>query len=163
MSILGIDPGLKRTGWGIVNYENQKLVYIDSGIIESKSSDKIEHRLLNIDNSLSNIIKRYSIKTVAIEEVFVNLNPKTSLLLGMARGVIISTCARNSLSISEYSPNKIKKSLTGNGHAKKEQVEAMIKILLPKSNTKFHDEADALATAITFNYINSTQSKWQRY
>ncbi len=162
MNVLGLDPGLTRTGWGIVSYQNQKLIYISSGTIGSKSSDKIDKRLVNIDIKLSNIIKKYSIEMAAIEEVFVNINPKPSLLLGMARGVIIATCARNNLPISEYSPNKIKKSVTGSGHAKKEQIETMIKMLLPKASTKFHDESDALAIAITHNYIYSTNLKWQK-
>ena len=161
MYVLGLDPGLRRTGWGIIKMESNKLEYVSSGTISSNSGDLISERLGKIDFNLSKIIENHNIQTAAIEEVFVNINPKTSLLLGMARGAAIVACSRKIIPLAEYSSTKIKKSITGNGHATKTQVELMIKMLLPSANTKFNDESDALAVAISHANISKSISSWK--
>ena len=148
MLVLGVDPGLLKTGWGIVRFENGNLTYVDSGTIFTNSKLPIEERLKNIFTNLDNIIKDYKPDCMSIEETFVNNNAVSSLKLGHARGVAILSAGMNNIKVYEYLPNAIKKAVTGVGKASKEQVVAMIKCLLPLSNTKTEDEADALAMAI---------------
>ena len=148
MLVLGVDPGLLKTGWGIVRFENGNLTYVGSGTIFTNSKLPIEERLKNIFTNLDNIIKDYKPNCMSIEETFVNNNAVSSLKLGHARGVAILSAGMNNIKVYEYLPNAIKKAVTGVGKASKEQVVAMIKCLLPLSNTKTEDEADALAMAI---------------
>lgn len=148
MLVLGVDPGLLKTGWGIVRFENGNLTYVDSGTIFTDSKLPMEDRLKNIFTNLDNIIKDYKPNCMSIEETFVNNNPLSSLKLGQARGVAILSAGMNNIKVYEYLPNAIKKAITGVGKANKQQVVAMIKCLLPLSNTKTEDEADALAMAI---------------
>lgn len=155
MLVLGVDPGLLKTGWGIVKFMNGNLIYVDSGTIFTDSKLSMEKRLKNIFNNLDSIIKKYNPIHMSIEETFVNNNPLSSLKLGQARGVAILTAGINNIEVFEYLPNAIKKAVTGIGKAKKEQMVTMVKCLLPLSNTKTEDEADALAMAICHinNYI----------
>ncbi|MDR0581303.1 MAG: crossover junction endodeoxyribonuclease RuvC [Holosporaceae bacterium] len=145
--ILGIDPGLHITGWGIVDFDGFHLKYVAYGTITTLPSENIGSRLSNIFKKLSNIIEEYSPTEVGIEDVFVNKNPLSSLKLGMARGATICCAGVLGLSIHEYTPNKIKKSVVGTGHATKEQISIMIQKLLNCGNVKL-DAADALAVAI---------------
>ena len=148
MLVLGVDPGLLKTGWGLVKVINGNLIYVDSGTIFTDSKLPMEQRLKNIFDNLDFIIKKYNPDYMSIEETFVNNNPVSSLKLGQARGVAILTAGINNIEVFEYLPNAIKKAITGVGKATKEQMVTMIKCLLPLSNTKTEDEADALAMAI---------------
>jgi crossover junction endodeoxyribonuclease RuvC len=144
---LGIDPGLHITGWGIVDFDEFHLRYVAHGTITTLPSENIGSRLSNIFKMLSNIIEEYSPTEIGIEDVFVNKNPFSSLKLGMARGAAICCAGVLGLSICEYTPNKIKKSVVGTGHATKEQISIMVQKLLNCGNVKL-DAADALAVAI---------------
>jgi crossover junction endodeoxyribonuclease RuvC len=148
MLVLGVDPGLLKTGWGLVKFVNGNLIYVDSGTIFTDSKLPMEQRLKNIFDNLDFIMKKYNPDYMSIEETFVNNNPVSSLKLGQARGVAILTAGINNIEVFEYLPNAIKKAITGVGKATKEQMVTMIKCLLPLSNTKTEDEADALAMAI---------------
>ena len=148
MIVLGIDPGLIKTGYGIVKMENNNLSYMNSGTIFTDTKIPIEYRLKNIFNHVDKIIKLYKPDFFSIEETFVNNNPTSSLKLGQARGAAILAAGVNNIKVFEYKPNTIKKSITGVGKAAKNQVGMMIKCLLPTVELKTEDEADALAIAI---------------
>ena len=149
MRILGIDPGLTKTGFGILDVQNENLKVIDYGIIKPKVKDKLEKRLLTIFEDITEIIKEYSPTIICIEEVFYGKNFKSALLLGQARGAAMVSAASKNISIFEYSAKKIKQSVTGNGNAKKEQVRFMVtSILNMKNNDIGLDASDALAIAI---------------
>jgi crossover junction endodeoxyribonuclease RuvC len=148
MKIIGIDPGLIKTGWGIILNEKNELSYIASGVIKINPKLPMAERLGVIYSELKKIIEIYKPDEFAIEETFVNNNPISSLKLGQARGVAMLTASLCGLKVYEYSPNCIKKSVTGVGKAQKQQIMAMIKYILPVVNLKSEDEADALAVAI---------------
>ncbi|MEK7802018.1 MAG: crossover junction endodeoxyribonuclease RuvC [Pseudomonadota bacterium] len=148
MRILGIDPGLENTGWGIIDVDGSRLIFVAAGVIRSKSSEEMGVRLCRIDAELAEIILRFRPHTSAIEETFVNKNAASSLKLGQARGVAILAPARAGLDVAEYAANRVKKSVVGTGHAAKDQIAMMIKILLPSSGLLAADAADALAVAI---------------
>lgn len=148
MRIIGIDPGLTKTGVGIIDIINNNLSFVFADTIYSNPDQKIALRLNYFYKNLSDIIKIYSPNEASIEETFVNKNPLSSLKLGHARGSLILTLGINNLNVFEYSSTQVKKTIVGVGRAEKEQVQAMIKILLPKANFKNEDEADALAIAI---------------
>jgi len=158
MRILGIDPGLQKTGWGIIEYNNNALTYIASGTIQTKPKDSDPYRLAFIDAELAHIIGTHGIDSAAVEETFVNQNPKSALKLGQARGVALLAPARAGIPVSEYAATLIKKSIVGTGHATKDQMNIMVKTLLPKSGTLQSDEADALAIAITHAHHGAVQS-----
>lgn len=145
--ILGIDPGLHITGWGIIDFDGFRLKHIAHGTVVSKPSDEIADRLSQIFKNLSDIIEKHSPNEVGIEQVFVNSNPASSLKLGMARGVAVCVPSIMGLKVSEYTPNKIKKTIVGSGHATKDQVSIMVQKLLNCGPVKL-DAADALAIAI---------------
>jgi len=149
MIILGIDPGLTKTGWGIIESKGSTLRYIASGRIKTTASLPLYKRLVEIDTGLNNVIQQFNPDTAGIEVTFMNNNPASALKLGVARGVGIIAPARHGLHVGEYAPNLIKKSVVGAGKANKDQVMTMIKILLPSSGNITEDEADALAIAIT--------------
>ena len=157
MRLLGIDPGLRHTGWGIINTNDDKIKWIASGNISPKSSLCLSKRLSTIHNEINKIIEEFKPSVAAIEEVFVNMNGQSTLKLGMARGAAITTCSINDIQVFEYAPTKVKQSLTGSGRAQKEQVKSMVKIFLPGSTIKSEDESDALAVAICHTFY--AQSK----
>ena len=147
--IIGIDPGLTKTGWGIIKTENNNISYVASGTIKSSADQKTSDRLKNLHNHISEILRIHQPSQAAIEKVFVNKNPLSSLKLGHARGSIILTIAlQENMKIYEYASTEIKKAIVGVGRADKKQVSYMVKQLLPKANIKTEDEADALATAL---------------
>lgn len=148
MKVLGIDPGLENTGWGIIETQGSRLSFIAAGVVKTKSSMPMAQRLLLIDEGLSKILTEWQPDTSAIEETFVNMNAASSLKLGQARGVAMLVPARYGLEVAEYSTNLIKKSVVGTGHAAKDQIGLMIKMLLPGSGELATDAADALAVAI---------------
>ena len=146
--IIGIDPGLRRTGWGVVDSDGVRLAYVASGHVTSDAEDDLAYRLRAIFEGLSSVIASFKPHEAAIEETFVNDNARATLKLGQARGMALLAPAVKGLAIAEYTPNLVKKSVVGAGHAEKRQIQAMIGFLLPKARFESADEADALAIAI---------------
>ncbi|QJB69591.1 crossover junction endodeoxyribonuclease RuvC [Parasphingorhabdus halotolerans] len=149
MIILGLDPGLGTTGWGVISAEGNRLSHIANGQIKTDPKIQLASRLLKLDLELTDIMLEYRPDAAAVEEVFVNSNPQSTLKLGQARGVVLLGASRSGLEIGEYSARLVKKSVVGVGKADKDQVQAMIKILLPGVKLAGPDAADALAVAIT--------------
>ncbi len=149
MVILGIDPALTKLGWGIISVEAAKLNYLASGIIKTTAKELIHKRLANITCQLQAVIKQYQPAVVAMEETFINSNNASSLKLGYVRGAIMSLVGSYDGHFYEFTPNTIKKTVVGAGHAEKEQVAKMVKILLPATTAIKFDETDALAIAYT--------------
>ena len=160
MKLLGIDPGLRKTGWGLINVQINHLSFIGCGVIMPPMQNNTAFRLSYIYDSITDIINKFSPSVVAIEKIFVNKNPLSSLNLGMARGAAILSCNKKRLEIFEYSSTEVKKAVTGSGKAEKKQVQSMINILLPNSNPPNEDASDALAVAICHAHAASTQKKW---
>ncbi|MCB1537836.1 MAG: crossover junction endodeoxyribonuclease RuvC [Rhodospirillales bacterium] len=146
--ILGIDPGLNRTGWGVIDYTDNRLSFVAGGCIHPDARAPMAMRLGEIDRGLAAVIAEWTPDEAAIEETFSNTNAASTLKLGMARGVAFVAPARAGLVVGEYAANTVKKAVVGAGHAGKEQVQAMVKILLPKASFEIADTADALAVAI---------------
>jgi len=146
--IIGIDPGLRRTGWGVIDSDGVRLSYVASGTIQSDGDEELAYRLRELFDGLSSVIATFKPQEAAVEETFVNKDARATLKLGQARGMALLAPAMKGLRIAEYSPNLIKKTVTGTGHGEKHQVQAMIGYLLPKAKFESADEADALAIAI---------------
>jgi crossover junction endodeoxyribonuclease RuvC len=146
--IIGLDPGLRRTGWGVIETDGVRLAYVASGLITSAAEDDLAYRLRELFDGLCSVIASFAPREAAVEETFVNDNPRATLKLGQARGMALLAPAMSGLKVAEYPPNLIKKSVTGAGHAEKGQIQAMIGFLLPKARFESADEADALAIAI---------------
>lgn len=147
--ILGLDPGLRRTGWGVVLAEGSRLRWVAHGVVAPDERAPFSERLLHLLEALSLICAEHGCDEAAIEEVFVNMNPASTLKLGHARAAVMLAPARCGLSVAEYSPNLIKKAVVGAGHADKSQIAFMVKRLLPSAGEVTADAADALAVAIT--------------
>lgn len=147
MKILGIDPGLRITGYGVIEKLPAGLSYVASGCIKSPDGE-LPDRLKNILNSVQEVITLFAPDEVAVEKVFVNVNPQSTLLLGQARGAAICAALLHDLPVSEYTALQVKQAVVGNGHADKEQVQEMVKRLLKLSGAPSADAADALACAI---------------
>ncbi len=147
--ILGIDPGLLHTGWAIIDTAGSNRKYVASGVILPKTNGTLPERLAIIFNEVSKLIDTFSPNQCSIEITFVNKNPRTTLILGHARAAAIVAVSTRNIPIYEYEPNKIKKALTGAGHADKSAIDKMVKILLPAANPKTPDEADAIAIALS--------------
>lgn len=156
MRILGLDPSLSSTGWGVIEVNANRLQYVADGFIPTSPKMPIEERLDIIFNTLSEVIETYQPVEAAIEKTFLNSNPETSLKLSMARGVVILAAGHYHLPLFEFDPTKVKKSLVGVGHADKNQVETMVKILLPGCKPKNNDSSDALAMAITRSHYRTS-------
>ena len=154
--ILGLDPGLRITGWGVIDVCGSRLSHVDHGVIKSNDKDSLAERILALYLQLKDVIKTYAPQEAAVEETFVNKNPLSALKLGTARGVILLAPAEAGLIVGEYSANKIKKSVVGVGHADKNQVAMMVGRLLPKSGGVTKDAADALAIAICHAHTRSS-------
>ena len=146
--VLGIDPGLLHTGWAVVDTAGQTRKYIASGVILPNPKMEMAERLVTIFREVTKICETFSPDECSIEIIFVNKNPKTTLLLGQARAAAIVAVANHNIPVFEYEPNVIKKALTGAGHADKSAVDKMVKILLPVAHPKTADEADAIAIAL---------------
>ena len=153
MRILGLDPSLSSTGWGVIETESNRIKYVADDYIKTDTKLPIAERLAIIHKTLNQVIETYHPDEAAIEQVFLNDNPTSTIKLGMARGVVILAPAIYNIPVTEYEPNKIKKAVVGVGKAAKEQVETMVKVLLPGCKPKNNDSSDALAIAIAhFNY-----------
>ena len=146
--ILGIDPGLRITGFGVLEISGQKLTYVTSGCIRTDARGELPERIRTILEGLSEIIAQVKPQEVAVEKVFVNVNPQSTLLLGQARGAAICAAVIGALPVSEYTALQVKQAVVGNGHARKEQVQEMVRRLLKLPGDPSADAADALACAI---------------
>ena len=147
--ILGIDPGLRRTGWGVIDVEGNRLMFVGCGSVETRESLPLAERLGVIHAGLTRVLSEFQPAEAAVEQTFVNKDGVATLKLGQARGVAMLAPAMQGLAVAEYAPNKVKKTVVGAGHADKNQIQVMLKILLPKADPASADAADALAIAIT--------------
>ena len=147
--ILGIDPGLRFTGWGVIESDGVRLSYLACGTVKTQSADTLSRRLKHVYLGLETILEEWRPHEVAIEQTFVNRDGASTLKLGQARGVAMLVPALVDVPVAEYAPNVVKKTVVGSGHAEKEQIRAMIGYLMPKAAPKTADAADALAIAIT--------------
>ena len=146
--ILGIDPGLRRTGWGLIEADGNRLIHVACGSLETSERAALAQRLVAIHDGLIAVMEQYSPHEAAVENTFVNSNAAATLKLGQARGIAMLVPARAGLTVAEYAPNLVKKSIVGSGHAEKAQIRMMIGVLLPKADPQSEDAADALAIAI---------------
>jgi crossover junction endodeoxyribonuclease RuvC len=147
--ILGIDPGLRRTGWGVIESDGNRLIFVGCGSVEPREGLPLASRLLAIHEGLAGVLADFKPLEAAVEQTFVNKDGVATLKLGQARGVAMLAPAMFGIAVSEYAPNQVKKTVVGAGHADKNQILMMLKILLPKAEPKSPDAADALAIAIT--------------
>ena len=156
MRLIGFDPGLRQTGWGVIESDGNRLIHVANGVVSTNGKADLANRLVELHDGLLEVIKRFAPIEAAVEETFVNKNPKSTLKLGQARGVVLLVPAQAGCPVAEYSPNLIKKSVVGAGHAAKEQVQMMIKVLLPSCEIANADAADALAVAICHAHHRSS-------
>ena len=161
MRILGLDPGLQHTGWGIISFVKGTLSHVAHGVIHSCSKSPLSARLHTIYVGLTHVIEQYAPQEAAVEETFVNKNPASTLKLGMARGVVLLAPAQAGLIVGEYSANRVKKTVVGVGHAGKDQVASMVQRLLPKAGNVTLDAADALAVAICHAHFRESLTAWR--
>ncbi len=157
MRLIGLDPGLKTTGWGVVDVSGSRIGHVANGSVKTDARQAIGERLARLYDGLAAVIERLEPDEAAVEETFVNVNAASTLKLGLARGVVILAPARAGLPVAEYSANAIKKSVVGFGHADKTQVQAMVRRLLPGVELAGADAADALALAICHAHHAATR------
>ncbi|MDX0447736.1 crossover junction endodeoxyribonuclease RuvC [Sinorhizobium medicae] len=146
--IIGVDPGLRRTGWGIIETLGNSLRFIASGTITSDGDMDLASRLCQLHDRLAEVVHSYQPHEAAVEQTFVNKDATATLKLGQARGIAMLVPARAGLRVAEYAPNAVKKAVIGVGHGEKQQIHMMLKVLMPKAEFKGNDAADALAIAI---------------
>ncbi len=159
MKILGLDPGLGTTGWGLIQAEGNRLAHIANGQLTTKTTADLPWRLAALGEQLEALIVEHRPDAAAVEEVFVNKNPQSTLKLGQARGVVIMIAARAGIEVGEYAARLVKKAVVGVGSAEKAQVHAMVSRLLPGVKIAGPDAADALAVAITHAHHLATQRR----
>lgn len=147
--IIGIDPGLRRTGWGVIEVSGSRLAFIGCGTVTAPHEATLADRLCALHRGLSDVLTEHRPHEAAVEETFSNANPATTLKLGQARGIALLAPALAGLPVAEYAANLVKKSVVGAGHAEKHQIRHMIEVLLPRAVIKGEDAADALAVAVT--------------
>lgn len=156
--ILGLDPSLSSTGWGIIDVEGARLKYVADGFIKTDPKKPLPERLDVLYRTLSGVIETYKPEEASIEIVFLNDNPVSTIKLSMARGVVVLSAGTYHIPLTEYEPNKVKKATVGVGKAAKDQVETMVKVLLPGVRPKNNDSSDALAIAITHAHYRSSKN-----
>ena len=161
MRLLGLDPGLRVTGWGIIDAGDGRLRHVANGTVLSSQERSVAERLAELYDGIAAIIEQYRPAAAAVEESFVNQNARSTLKLGLARGVALLVPARAGLAVAEYPTNLVKKAVVGAGHAGKEQIQAMVRHLLPTATIAGPDAADALAVAICHAHHASTFARWQ--
>jgi len=154
--ILGIDPGLRRTGWGVIVCEGNRLIYIGCGSVETNERLALAERLVAIHDGLARIVDEFRPDEAAVEATFVNRDATATLKLGQARGIALLVPAKAGVMVAEYAPNLVKKTIVGAGHAEKAQIRMMIGVLLPKADPQSEDAADALAIAVTHAHHRSS-------
>ncbi len=156
--IIGIDPGLRNTGWGVIEAEGSRLSYVADGSVHSDADAPLATRLLQIHQQLADILAQFLPDEAAIEETFVNKDARATLKLGQARGAAMLAPALAGIPVAEYAPNVVKKSVVGAGHAEKDQVKHMVRVLLPRAEMKSADSTDALAIAICHAHHRGVQT-----
>ena len=154
--ILGIDPGLRRTGWGLIEADGNRLIHIACGSLETSEHAALGARLVAIHDGLIAVMEKFRPHEAAVENTFVNSNAAATLKLGQARGIAMLVPARAGLTVAEYAPNLVKKTIVGTGHGEKAQIRMMIGVLLPKADPQSEDAADALAIAICHAHHRSS-------
>lgn len=159
--ILGIDPGLRFTGWGVLEAEGNRLRHVADGVIATDSTQSVPLRLKALDDALAELLARFCPEEAAVEETYVNRNGAATLKLGYARGVALLAPARVGIEVFEYGAKTVKMAVVGTGGADKEQVGLMVRRLLPGAGQKRADAADALAVAICHAHHRSTASMWR--
>ena len=157
--LLGLDPGLQRTGWGVITVDGPALGFVATGVVVSTAADALSDRLLALYRGLEAVIERYQPAEVAVEETVVNKNALSSLKLGHARGVVLLAAANAGLPVSEYAAKHVKRALTGTGAALKPQVAHMVQVLLPRAGEVTADAADALAVAVCHAHNRSGMAR----
>lgn len=162
MRLLGLDPGLRVTGWGMVDAEGNRLRHVADGIVRVPTGGTLADRLAALYEALDRVIVAHGPDEAAVEETFVNRNAAATLKLGQARGVVLLAPARRGLAVAEYAANVVKQSLVGVGHADKQQVAMMVRTLLPGCLASSPDAADALAVAICHAHHRATRSLWAK-
>lgn len=155
--IIGIDPGLRNTGWGVISQQGSSLTYIADGALHSDGELSLSERLLQLHTQLMEVMREYDPDEAAVEETFVNTDARATLKLGQARGVLMLAPAMLKLPVAEYAPNTVKKAVVGAGHAEKDQVKHMVRLLLPKARMRTADSTDALAVAICHAHYRGSQ------
>lgn len=150
--IIGIDPGLRRTGWGVIDCDGTRLAFVASGTVASEPGDALSERLRALFAGLTLVVEQWRPAEAAAEQTFVNRDAAATLKLGQARGIALLVPALAGLAVAEYAPNMVKKTVVGSGHAGKIQIRAMIGHLLPRAAPDSDDAADALAVAITHSH-----------
>lgn len=146
--ILGVDPGLRRTGWGIVTVRGSELAFVAAGTVKAPLDGELAARLRVLHEGLTDVVAGHRPDEAAVEQTFVNRDAAATLKLGQARGIALLVPAQAGLPVAEYAPNAVKKAVVGTGHAEKEQIRAMVRVLLPRASFDSDDAADALAVAI---------------
>lgn len=162
MRIIGLDPGLRHTGWGIVDVAGNRIVHVADGAVHSEDKAPLAERLVQLHDGLTAVLSEHRPVEAAVEETFVNKNPTSTLKLGLARGVVLLVPALAGLPVAEYGANHVKKSVVGAGHAAKEQVQMMVRMLLPGTSFSSADAADALAVALCHAHHRQTQAGMSR-
>lgn len=160
MRVLGLDPGLRHTGWGVIDVAGNRLTHVADGVAHAPTDLPLAERLVALFRQINDVLERYRPDEAAVEETFVNKNPASTLKLGVARGVVLLAPAERGLKVAEYSANLVKKAVVGAGHAEKEQVQLMVRRLLPGCAIERADAADALAVAICHAHHAATLRSW---
>ena len=160
--IIGLDPGLRNTGWGVIEVQGNRLSYVADGAVHSDPDAPLATRLLQLHRQLAAILEEFQPDEAAVEETFVNKDARATLKLGQARGVVMLAPAERGLNVAEYAPNMVKKAVVGAGHAEKDQVKHMVKLLLPRAALKTADSTDALAIAICHAHHRGAQNLERR-
>jgi len=157
--ILGLDPGLRHTGWAVIDSCDSRLSFVAAGVADSTDALSLAQRLAELHRQIRTVIADFQPAEAAIEQTFVNKNPESTLKLGQARGAVLLAPAMADIPVSEYTPNQIKKAVVGAGHAEKRQVDMMVHTLLPAAGKLRPDAADALAAAICHSYLRVTAER----
>ncbi|MEM6669798.1 MAG: crossover junction endodeoxyribonuclease RuvC [Pseudomonadota bacterium] len=159
MRVIGVDPGLRRMGWGVVDVDGVKLRHVANGVCQSDGSTDLASRLAGLFRQLEDVVNTHKPATAAVEQTFVNKDAAGTLKLGQARGVAMLVPALCGIDVAEYAPNAVKKAVVGVGHAQKEQIQHMVGVLLPGAKVAGPDAADALAIAICHAYQADARSR----
>lgn len=159
MRLLGLDPGLRVTGWGVIDAEGNRLRWIADGVVRSDETLSLGERLAQLHRGVQAVIAEWTPDEAAVEQTFVNMNPASTLKLGQARGAVLVAAALSGMIVAEYAPTAVKQALVGTGRAAKEQVEEMVRRLLPNCQAKTADAADALAVAVCHAHNRGSAAK----
>ena len=160
MRVLGLDPGLRHTGWGVIDISGNRLTHVADGVVHAPTNLPLSERLVTLFRQLGEVLERFQPDEAAVEETFVNKNAASTLKLGVARGVVLLAPAERGLPVAEYSANLVKKAVVGAGHAEKAQVQMMVRQILPGCAIAEPDAADALAVAICHAHFAGTRRSW---